>query len=62
MRLGKPMEHLQAAFRAAQIPGEAAQQITKIGRQLSYFGYLSYDTLIWVSAIDVHILQLIFFV
>ena len=49
MRLGKPMEHLQAAFRAAQSHGEAAQQITKVGRQLSYFGYLSYDTLIWVS-------------
>jgi peroxin-11B len=49
MRLGKPLEHLQAALRAAHSSGDAAQQITKVGRQLSYFGYLSYDTLIWVS-------------
>lgn len=48
MRLGKPMEHAQAAMRAALAPGAPAEQITTIGRQLSYFGYLFHDTLVWV--------------
>lgn len=48
MRLGKPMEHLQAAMRAALSPGVPAEQITTIGRQLAYFGYLFHDTLVWV--------------
>lgn len=48
MRLGKPLEHLQAALRAAQISGDASEQLTAIGRQLSYFGYLTYDALVWV--------------
>ena len=48
MRLGKPMEHAQAAVRAALAPGVAVEQITTIGRQLSYFGYLFHDTLVWV--------------
>ncbi|KAI0963388.1 hypothetical protein AcW1_000477 [Taiwanofungus camphoratus] len=51
MRLGKPLEHLQAALRAAQISGDASEQLTAIGRQLSYFGYLTYDALVWVNAV-----------
>ncbi len=48
MRLGKTMEHLQAALRASQATGPAAEQITTIGRQLGYFGYLTHDALVWV--------------
>ena len=48
MRLGKPLEHLQAALKAATAPGPAIEQLTTIGRQLGYFGYLSNDALVWV--------------
>jgi len=51
MRLGKPVEHLQAALRAYQTTGIAGEQITTIGRQLAYFGYLSYDALVWANAV-----------
>lgn len=49
MRLGKPVEHLQAALRVASSSGEVGEQVTSIGRQLAYFGYLTYDTALWVS-------------
>jgi peroxin-11B len=49
MRLGKPVEHLQAALRAASSTGEVGEQVTSIGRQLAYFGYLTYDAALWVS-------------
>jgi peroxin-11B len=49
MRLGKPVEHLQAALRAAQSPTELGEQLATVGRQLAYFGYLTYDATIWVS-------------
>lgn len=48
MRLGKPLEHLQATLRAMGSPGPAAETITTIGRQLGYFGYLTNDALVWV--------------
>jgi hypothetical protein len=48
MRLGKPMEHLQAALKAASASGYPAEQLTTIGRQLGYFGYLTNDALVWV--------------
>jgi len=51
LRLGKPMEHLQSALRAAQITGDLKEQITTIARQLGYFGYLTYDTVVWANAI-----------
>ena len=51
MRLGKPLEHLQAAFRAVATSGEAGEQLTTIGRQLCYFGYLTYDSIVWVRRI-----------
>jgi len=51
LRLGKPMEHLQSALRAAQTTSEVKEQLTTIARQLSYFGYLTYDTMIWANAI-----------
>jgi peroxin-11B len=49
MRLGKPLEHLQAALRATANDGPIGEQITAIGRQLAYAGYLAYDSIIWVS-------------
>jgi peroxin-11B len=49
MRLGKPLEHLQAALRATAGSGPLGEQITTIGRQLAYAGYLTYDSIIWVS-------------
>lgn len=51
LRLAKPLEHLQAALRASQTRGEKGEQITTIARQLSYFGYLTYDAIVWANAI-----------
>lgn len=48
MRLGKPVEHLQAALRAAQTTGDVGEQLATIGRQIGYFGYLTYDAVVWV--------------
>jgi len=53
MRLGKPVEHLQAALRAAQSPTELGEQLATVGRQLAYFGYLTYDATIWANAVKV---------
>ncbi|KAJ6604779.1 peroxisomal biogenesis factor 11 [Mycena vulgaris] len=43
LRLGKPMEHLQAALRAALTTAPPAEQITTIARQVAYFLYLTFD-------------------
>lgn len=51
MRLGKPVEHLQAALKAALSSAPAPEQITTIGRQLGYFGYLTYDAIVWVRGL-----------
>ena len=54
MRLFKPLEHLQAALRASQLPSLRAypiDQYTTIARQLSYAGYLSLDAVVWVSLV-----------
>lgn len=48
MRLGKPVENLQGALRAFYGTSPAAEQILTIAKQLSYFGYLSHDALVWV--------------
>lgn len=49
MRLGKPIEHLQAALRATFATGPGEEIVTTIARQLSYFGYLTYDAIVWAS-------------
>lgn len=54
MRLGKPMEHLQAALKAGLAPGPLAETITTVARQIGYFGYLSYDVLVWVCLLIPH--------
>jgi len=51
MRLGKPMEHLQAALKASLAPGSLAETITTVARQVGYFGYLTYDALVWANSI-----------
>ncbi|KAF9270341.1 peroxisomal biogenesis factor [Marasmius fiardii PR-910] len=51
MRLGKPMEHLQAAIRACLSTGNPVEQIATIGRQLGYFGYLALDAVVWANTI-----------
>ncbi|KAF8516143.1 peroxisomal biogenesis factor [Hysterangium stoloniferum] len=51
MRLFKPLENLQAALRAIQTSVTGTEQITSIARQLSYFGYLFYDMLVWTHSI-----------
>jgi hypothetical protein len=50
LQLGKPLEHLQAALRAYQTAGLASsgEQAMLVLRQLCYFGYLTYDALVWV--------------
>ncbi|KAI6132722.1 peroxisomal biogenesis factor 11 [Pisolithus croceorrhizus] len=53
MRLGKPMEHLQAALRVAQTAGDIGEQLATIGRQIGYFGYLMYDTVVWANAVKI---------
>jgi len=51
MRIGKPLEHLQAALRAAQSTGHMGEQIATIGRQFAYAGYLTYDSIVWASSV-----------
>lgn len=48
MRLGKPMEHLQAALKATFSSGPLLETLTTVARQIGYFGYLSYDAIVWV--------------
>jgi len=51
LRLGKPIEHLQAALRAALATAPVGEHLTTIGKQLSYFFFLSYDAIVWANAI-----------
>ncbi|KJA29255.1 hypothetical protein HYPSUDRAFT_32656 [Hypholoma sublateritium FD-334 SS-4] len=51
MRLGKPLEHLQAALRATLAAGPLEETLTTIARQLGYFGYLTYDAVVWANSI-----------
>ncbi|KAF8203675.1 peroxisomal biogenesis factor 11 [Pholiota molesta] len=51
MRLGKPLEHLQAALRAALTTGPVEETLTTIARQVGYFGYLTYDAIVWAYSI-----------
>jgi len=51
MRLGKPLEHLQAALKAFVTQGRPGEQLTTIARQLGYFGYLCYDALVWANTV-----------
>ena len=48
MRVGKFLEHFQAAIKATAIQDPVVSYLA-IGRQLSYALYLIHDTLQWVS-------------
>jgi hypothetical protein len=52
MRLGKPMEHLQAALRASASDGFSAETLLFIARHVGYFAFLSYDAIAWVCALS----------
>lgn len=48
MRIGKPLEHLQAAVKSLDVQ-DPFLKLTAVGRQLGYAGYLTHDMLVWVS-------------
>jgi peroxin-11B len=48
MRLGKPMEHLQAALRASASDSSPVETLLLIARHIGYFAFLSYDAIAWV--------------
>lgn len=50
MRIGKPLEHAQAAVKSLEI-GDPVLRFTALGRQLGYAGYLSHDMLGWVRLV-----------
>jgi peroxin-11B len=50
--LGKPIENLQAAFRATQTAGPLGEQLTAVARQVAYFLYLTYDAIVWANTIN----------
>ena len=54
MRLGKPLEHLQAALKASQsaaLSRQSAERFTTVARQLSYAGYLTLDAVVWANSV-----------
>ena len=54
MRIGKPLEHLQAAVKGLDI-SDPVLKITTVGRQIGYAGYLVNDMLIWVRMLFLHL-------
>ncbi|GAA6046379.1 hypothetical protein JCM3770_004891 [Rhodotorula araucariae] len=52
MRLGKPLEHLQAAVKGLDI-SDPVIKVTTVGRQIGYAGYLFNDMLIWLHTAKV---------
>lgn len=48
MRIGKPVEHLQAAVKSLDV-SDPVLKLTALGRQLGYATYLFNDMLVWVS-------------
>jgi len=52
MRIGKPLEHLQAAQKSLEIR-DFIMKLTAVGRQVCYAVYLINDTLIWANATKV---------
>jgi hypothetical protein len=54
MRLGKPLEHLQAALKASQsaaLSRQSTERFTAVARQLSYAGYLALDAVVWANSV-----------
>jgi len=57
LRLGKPVEHMQTALRAALANGTPSEQITTVARQLAYAAYLSFDAIVWANTVKFLALQ-----
>ncbi|KAK4056596.1 Peroxisomal membrane protein PMP27 [Microbotryomycetes sp. JL221] len=53
MRIGKPLEHLQAGVKSLDI-ADPVLKYTALGRQLGYAGYLVNDMLVWAHTAKVH--------
>jgi len=51
MRLGKPIEHLQAILRASASNGSSVETLLLIAKHVGYFAFLSYDAIAWVHAV-----------
>lgn len=51
MRIGKPLEHLQAALKVTKEMSDPVVGICAMGRQISYAVYLFHDMLIWADKI-----------
>lgn len=51
LRIGKPVEHLQAALKAALTSGPVTEVVLAVARQIAYFTYLSYDFFVWANTI-----------
>ncbi|GAA5879580.1 hypothetical protein JCM1840_003322 [Sporobolomyces johnsonii] len=52
MRIGKPLEHAQAAVKALDV-SDPILKLTALGRQLGYAGYLWNDMLVWAHSAKV---------
>ncbi|GJN89776.1 hypothetical protein Rhopal_002765-T1 [Rhodotorula paludigena] len=52
MRVGKPLEHLQAAVKGLDLT-DPVLKLTTVGRQLGYAGYLINDMLVWLHTAKV---------
>ncbi|GAA5835506.1 hypothetical protein JCM5353_002379 [Sporobolomyces roseus] len=52
MRIGKPLEHAQAAVKALDV-SDPVLKFTALGRQLGYAGYLFNDMLVWAHSTKV---------
>lgn len=52
MRIGKPLEHAQAAVKALDVSNPVLK-FTALGRQLGYAGYLFNDMLVWAHTAKV---------
>lgn len=51
MRIGKPIEHLQAALKGVFAPAPPIEVIASVARQIAYFGYLTFDVAVWANSI-----------
>lgn len=48
LRVGKPLEHIQAAMKALLSSAKSGEKATTVLRQVSYAAYLFFDMLAWV--------------
>lgn len=48
LRVGKPLEHVQAAMKALLSSAKSGEKATTVLRQVSYATYLFFDMLAWV--------------